>query len=262
MPTARVTSIDALKEFKLALASFGEDADAALCSIELEINRFVDWLHYDQMSYWNREVRKRTDKVAEARSDLHKKKLTAMFGNNPSIVDEQVALKRAKVRLEEAEEKVKTVRKWLGIVQHAVNEYEGQAQQLGNVIADDIPRGVAVLGRMIEALEKYTQIAPPSHDLAAPSDAGESARNAAAVSFAQPAGKAATDGDGEPDDKQSAEEAQQPQTIDDLVANAPVVEPPKTTDSEATDSSADQGDERAMDDQVANQPASARRSDA
>lgn len=241
MPSARVTSIDALKEFRLALANFGEDADAALCSIELEINRFVDWLHYEQMSYWNREVRKRTDKVAEARSDLHKKKLTAMFGNSPSIVDEQVALKRAKVRLEEAEEKVKTVRKWLGIVQHAVNEYEGQAQQLGNVIADDIPRGLAVLGRMIDALEKYTQMAPPTQDLPAPDGSNEAARSSSGVSFAQPAGQGDSNGDPQQDGGQqdgasetSEEEPaakDQSQSIADLVADAPVIEPP----SEATE---------------------------
>lgn len=170
---ARVTSIDALHDFRAALANFTEEAEGGLVAVELEINRFLDWLSGDQLSYWQHQVVRLQEKVAEAKGDLHRKKLTATFGEHRSVVEEQVAIKKAKLRLEEAEEKVQKIRKWTRALEDAISEYHGQVQPLGDHLAQELPRSQAVLSRMIRSLESYASSRPaaPSSQGTAESDA-------------------------------------------------------------------------------------------
>jgi len=50
---ANVRSIQALKDFKVAMIAFAEDARSALTSVEMEVRRTRGWLERDQLSYWN-----------------------------------------------------------------------------------------------------------------------------------------------------------------------------------------------------------------
>src|SRR5438105_13737992 len=72
--SARVTSIDALRDWKEALCVFKQDAAEALCANEMEIRRFFDWLD-EQTKYWQNEVRRREDLVVQARNALVRKKM-------------------------------------------------------------------------------------------------------------------------------------------------------------------------------------------
>src|SRR5262249_36470239 len=115
---ARVHSIDALRDFRVAFCTFGTEAAQALTSADVEIQRMLDWLTHDQLKFWQQEVRRREDKVNEARMDLSRCLIsTTATGETPACTDQKVALEKARKRLKEAEEKVKVVKHWCIVVE-------------------------------------------------------------------------------------------------------------------------------------------------
>ena len=65
--TANVRSIDAIKEFKIALITFAEEARVALSAAEMELNHTRNWLERDQLAYWKSQVKRCQEQVAKRR---------------------------------------------------------------------------------------------------------------------------------------------------------------------------------------------------
>ncbi len=72
---ARVESVDALKELRVALIKFAETANGALGDSESEVQRMQMWLENDQTSHWQRQIRKLTEVVSRAKEALRMKKV-------------------------------------------------------------------------------------------------------------------------------------------------------------------------------------------
>src|SRR5690242_15008389 len=104
-PSARITSIESLKEFRTSLCRFGHDAKEAVCATELEIRRILDWLE-EKLTYWQREVRIREEDVARAKAELIQRQYGQRAGRGPGTTDQEIALEKAIRRLREAEAKV------------------------------------------------------------------------------------------------------------------------------------------------------------
>ena len=158
---ARVASLDRVEEFRAAYAKFGDAARQALLGVDLEIRRVQEWLEKDIIAYWKGEIRRREEKVNEAKAALHRKRITAAFGNTVADTDEIVQLRKAQARLDEAAEKLKAVKQWKLIVEQEVNEYRAPAQVLGNLLDADVPRALSALSRTLDTLESYLQVTAP-----------------------------------------------------------------------------------------------------
>lgn len=157
-----VSSIDVLRAVREAFILFAEDAQSSLGSMDAEIRRCIDWLTHDQRVYWQSEIKKRTEKLSEAKAELHRKQLSQMFGQHAHDSEQREHVRDAKRRLEEAEDKLEQVRRWLPVVERAVMEYNGQARPFADLVEFDVERSVGLLDNMIGALEEYIQIAPPT----------------------------------------------------------------------------------------------------
>ena len=162
MSQAAVQSIEALREFRAAIAIFGEDAEGALQAVDMEIRRTVQWLQHDQRIYWENEIKRRREKLAQADAELHRRKLSGMFGHAGAFSEQKEMVRRAKGRLEDAERRSALVRKWTPQLQQAVLEYKGHTRRLLDLAGGDLPRSLATLDRLIAALEAYADLPPPS----------------------------------------------------------------------------------------------------
>jgi hypothetical protein len=160
----RVASLDRFRDFRAAYAKFGDAAQQALLTVEMEIRRMLDWLAKDQVAYWKGEIRRREEKLNEAKAALHRKRITATFGNVVQDADEIVAVRRAKEKLEAAEAKLKLVKQWYLIVEQEVQEYRPPAQQLANVLEADVPKALSSLDRMMDSIEGYLNVVPQSSE--------------------------------------------------------------------------------------------------
>jgi hypothetical protein len=155
---ADVRAIDALREWLAALATYRSEAAEALGGFRLEIGRANDWVS-EQMHLWQRAIRRCEDAVVQAKAELAARQFPDVNGRMPDTTVQERNLKRAKARLEHAEEKVATCRKWLAHLPKVVDEvFSGPANRLANTLEGDVPRGMAALERQIDALERYAEL--------------------------------------------------------------------------------------------------------
>ena len=101
--SANVRSIEAIHDFKIALANFAEDARNALSGVESDIRKTRNWLTRDQLTYWQGQVKRRTEEVSTARTELHRRRLSQQGSDAISDTEQREALRAAQRRLEEAE---------------------------------------------------------------------------------------------------------------------------------------------------------------
>jgi hypothetical protein len=157
---AQVKSIDALQAMSAALECFHDNAANALDELDMQIRRALQWIGHDCREYWNQAVRRSRDDVHEARLQLERAKLTRRIDEEQrvSCVEEKKALEKAKRRLQFAENKVAIIPQWSVKIERAINEYRASRSQFVTWLENDYPRAIAVLGRMVAALETYVRM--------------------------------------------------------------------------------------------------------
>jgi hypothetical protein len=194
MSQANVRSVEAIKEFKNSLVTFAEDARVALGAMEMEIRQLRNWLERDQYSYWQGQVKRSKEAIAEALSDLHRRQLSQANSDAVSDSDQKEAVRMAKRRLAEAEDKVGRIKRWVPVLEHALSEYHSQSQPLGDKLSGGLIGTLAMLERMIVALEEYQAIQAPAAPVLRPATAVESAPppTAEAVPAREPASSVET----------------------------------------------------------------------
>ena len=165
---AEVHSIEALKDFRVSLALYLDDTLAALGAVEAEVRRTVQWLQQDRPYYWQDQIKRRREEVAAAKAEVFRRKLQKKPDYSPSMSEPMEILRRAEASLADAEKRLSLVRKWQPLLNQAILEYHGSIQRIKNLAGADLPRALIVLGRIVDALEDYLRVAPPS-GLALPS---------------------------------------------------------------------------------------------
>jgi hypothetical protein len=156
---ARVDSVDALKSFRQALVKFAETANTALADAEGEMNRTLVWLETEQHTFWTAQIRKRHDDVERCKDAVRQKKLyKSPTGSTQSAVEEEKLLKIAQRRLEEAETKLKNVKRYTPRLQKEISIYKGGVQRLSTTVSADIPVAISRLDKMLAALQAYAAL--------------------------------------------------------------------------------------------------------
>ena len=157
--TARVDSIDALRQFRVSLIKFAEEANAALGGAESEMQRTMGWLEREQLSFWQLQIRKRTEALGRAQEALRMKKLFPdASGRTPTPIEEEKMVRRCKAALEEAEQKLANVKKYSRVLQREIMNYKGGVQRFSTLIGSEIPVAISRLDKMAGMLERYVAL--------------------------------------------------------------------------------------------------------
>ncbi|WP_422930532.1 hypothetical protein [Singulisphaera sp. PoT] len=162
MSQANVRSLDSIKDFKTALINFSEDAKNALGSVDMEIRHFRNWLERDQLAYWKSQVKKSQEMLAQAKADLFRRQLSQANSESVSDADQKEAVRLAKKKLLEAEQKVEKIKKLVPVLEHAISEYHSQSQPLGDSLSGSVVGSIILLERMITAVERYLALEAPA----------------------------------------------------------------------------------------------------
>ncbi|QOV91624.1 hypothetical protein [Humisphaera borealis] len=158
---ARIDSIDVLRDFRAQVWKFAEAAKVALGDAESELTRTIMWLETEQTAYWAGQIRKRTDLVSRAAEKLREKRVFKdASGRVPSAVDEEKALRVAKAKLEEAEEKAAATKRYIRVLQKTADDYKGAIAGIAAFVAYDIPLSVARLDKLSDILRQYVDLTP------------------------------------------------------------------------------------------------------
>jgi len=158
---ARVTSLDALRQFKAALADFAEQAGLALSESQSDVQRTIGWLTNDRMAHWQRELKKRNEKLALAKSELFRKQLESNDTRTSAVVERKNVAKAERL-VEEAEEKIKNCKKWRTALERELMLFRAACAQVAAAVQADVPITIGRMDKMIASLEAYITLAAPT----------------------------------------------------------------------------------------------------
>lgn len=153
---AKVADVETIERFRASLLSAAETFGLALQEAEGEVDRTVAWLEGDRPDTWRKRIRKVQDEVVACKSALYRKQeIKATPEARPSVVDEKKALERAVRRLEFAEERLRSTKRWCVELPRQAVVFKGAIGVMGTLIDRDVPRVAAMLRRMSEHLDEY-----------------------------------------------------------------------------------------------------------
>lgn len=167
MPNAKVISVDAIKQFRASLVKFAESVNAALGNAESDVNRALTWLDMEAKTYWQGETRKGQAKLAQAMEALRMKTLyKGSDGTSQSAVDEKKEVAKWKARLELCQQKQAAVQRYTNLIQRETVMFKGAVQRFATTIQSGVPRGIARLDRVMNAIDAYVHAQPEAGNLA------------------------------------------------------------------------------------------------
>jgi hypothetical protein len=157
---ADVRSIAAVIDWRADLTNYGDMLAEAMAGVELEIRRAYEWID-EQRARWARAVRECEDEVVQAKAELAQRKFPNWDGRMPDCTVQEKNLRRAKARLEHAEERVEACRRWSARLPKLIDEmFTGPSRRLRSMLEADVPNALADLARRIAALESYAGLRP------------------------------------------------------------------------------------------------------
>lgn len=164
--SAKVQSIDVPEHLAMAIRAFAQEASVALDDLRMDLHRAMQWVQYDQKEYWNQELRRSEEAVAEAKLNLERKRMFRFGDQEPSCHEEKKALEAAKRRVQRAREKLEAVKRWSRLLERESHECRSGIAHLADWLQADVPRALAMLKRLSLALESYVDVeltaqAPP-----------------------------------------------------------------------------------------------------
>src|SRR5437660_11604596 len=167
---AKVTSIEALDDFKANLIVYLEKAGRLLDEISEDVVRTRIWLETDRQLHWKKLGHHRAKELAQAEQEL----LTARLSDMPEAIKaRRLTLNKAKLALRQAEEGLARVKQWIRRYETEVQSRTKVVVQLRQVLAHDMSKAAAFLERTPATVAHYAQIslpAPPSPSTAAAAD--------------------------------------------------------------------------------------------
>jgi hypothetical protein len=162
--TANITSIPAIREFKVALLKFQDEGRSSMEVLQIEIQRVLQWIEQDRPAYWATQTRRAFDLVARTRTELHTCQMRTVAGHRPSCIEEKQAHAAAKRRLQHCQEQIGRVKQWGVKLHQERDEFRGRMSGFNRVIDQRIPEMTALLDRISTTLEEYAEMIVPDDD--------------------------------------------------------------------------------------------------
>jgi chromosome segregation ATPase len=153
---AQITSVEAIESFRSSLIVFLGQSRPALEEVGSELARMKQWLQDDRRVFWQTELRKRGRKLEEAKQELFNATLSQL---NEASALHHMAVQRGQRAVQEAEDKLKILKKWERELENRAAPLMKQVDQLHGFLLTDMAGAVAHLGQVIQALDAYTSVA-------------------------------------------------------------------------------------------------------
>jgi hypothetical protein len=157
--SARIESIESLRVLRAAMARFSDTVRVALDESESEIRRVIEWLRLEQRPFWKRELVRLEELQLRAKLELQRKEYSQnMLDGHSSFVEEKRALKLARLKTENARDKLACTVRWLRQLEREAFNYKGAVQAASLGVDMDVPVALTRLDNMVDAIESYAEV--------------------------------------------------------------------------------------------------------
>lgn len=162
---AKVTSLEAIEDFRAKLIIYREKAGRVLDEVSDEVTRTRLWLDHDCTTRWKNEIRARTRELELRQQELFSAQLSGLL--EASAV-QQAAVNKARRAIRAAEEKLAVVKKWKQQYDHRVEPAAKQAEKLRHFLGHELGLAIAQLAEISKTLAAYAELSPTSRPPTAP----------------------------------------------------------------------------------------------
>src|SRR5580765_4650185 len=145
---AHVTSVEALEAFRTSLLLYVSKARPTVEEVSSDVLRTRLWLENEQRMHWENQVRRRAKALEQAEQALSSARMSNMRDTRTT---EQMAVRKAKQALEEAEAKLKILKHWTREFDNRVQPMLKQLEKLHTVLSNDMLQANAFLVNAINA---------------------------------------------------------------------------------------------------------------
>lgn len=181
---AHVASVEALEDFRNKLLIYLSKARPTVEEVSADVMRTRLWLENEQRVHWEGQVRRRTKVLEQAQQALFSSRVSSLREESGT---EQLAVQRAKRALDEAQEKLKLLKRWNRDFGSQVEPLVKQLDKLHTILSNDMLLAVAYLAQAIKTLDGYADITPASGSSSPVQSSGTPATESATTTSA-PAG--------------------------------------------------------------------------
>ena len=162
-----------IRDFRGQVGRFVNLAAGALGGAGTEVDKVREWLLGEQSTLWKAQVRKREEAFAEARRRFQQAQSEVELaqrgrgGGKQSSDEERLEMRKAKRRLEEAEEKLALIRRWAQRLEQDGAPLVHQAKMHDLALRELGSHAMLRLDRLADAVQAYLD-APTGERLASP----------------------------------------------------------------------------------------------
>lgn len=174
---AVVSSVDAIETFRANLIIYLSKARPTLEEVSAEVMRLRSWMDNDQRNFWESQFKRRSKELQEAQAALFSSRIGLLKKESAA---EQMAVHKAKRSLDEAELKIRVLKRWSRDFEGTVQPLVKQMEKLHTVLSNDMPKAIVYLAQVVKTLSSYA-------DRSAPASVNEPAAINAAAAAEKPA---------------------------------------------------------------------------
>jgi hypothetical protein len=156
---ANVGSVEAIEAFRTNLIVYLSQARPALEEVTADVLRTRLWLEGEQRALWEGQLRRRSKLLEQAQQALFSSRLGTL---QTESAEEQMAVHRAKRAVEEAESKLRLLKKWQREFDTQAQPLVKQMEKLHSVLSHDMVLAVTSLTRTIGTLSAYAEVQAPA----------------------------------------------------------------------------------------------------
>ena len=156
---ANVAAIEALETFRSHLVQFMIDARGRVDDTRDAVRRTRQWVEHDRRLHWEAQLRNRKKALESAELELFSARLSGLHNANTS---KEELVRRCRRGVEEAEEKLRKIKKWSRDFEETADPMLRRLQRLRDLLDEDVPKGIAWLAQAQRILDEYAETFPPT----------------------------------------------------------------------------------------------------
>ncbi len=155
--SAKVTSLEAIENFRARLIIYRDKAARVLDEVSDEVIRTRLWLETERPAFWQHQIRRLTRELEQAHQELFSAQLS---GLRDASYAQQANVQKARRAIRAAEDKVKLVKQWQRQYDQRVESPARQVEKLRHLLGQDLGLAVAWLNEMTRTLSAYAELSP------------------------------------------------------------------------------------------------------
>lgn len=156
---ARISNLDAIDAFRSALIVFISKTRQSLDQAQDAVKKNRGWLQTEQPQHWMAQIKQRQKKLDQAQAELMSARMSE-FVDSPTV--QQMAVRKCRYALEEAQQKLARTQAWARDFDRLVDPLAKKLDSLRDYLENDLAHAVTHLTEIQKILTTYAETSVPT----------------------------------------------------------------------------------------------------